>query len=168
MVDVGTVFAAELHEGLAAEIRSIARAHPEVSERSARQLRRALRADRLAVATDDGHVVGWFLSESGMGGAHELGYLFVESRLRTGEIFDRMLAQLLEIDRHAVAVTFRPGFADWLQRSYGFERASLGRVIALSHGTFLLRRLSPVRLAAVARHTSEAAPIYLTWTRPGL
>ena len=168
MVDVGTVFAAELHEGLAAEIRSIARAHPEVSERSARQLRRALRADRLAVATDDGHVVGWFLSESGMGGAHELGYLFVESSFRTGEVFDRMLAQLLEIERRAVAVTFRPGLADWLERSYGFERASLGSVIALSRGTFLMRRLSPVRLRAVARHTSEATPIYLTWTRQGL
>lgn len=168
MVVVATAFARERHHALAEEIRSIAHAQPEVSERSARRLRRALSDRRLAVAIDDGRVVGWFLSEGRGGAPHELGYLFVARPFRTGYVFDRMLAQLLELQPRAVAVTFRPAFAAWLERSYGFERASLGRVVALSRGTFLLRRLTPARLSAVVRHTSEAAPIYLTWRRPGL
>jgi hypothetical protein len=157
-----------MHRALAEEIRSIAREHPEVSARSARRLVRALRHGRLAIATDDSRVVGWFLSEGSGFAPHELGYLFVDPRFRTGEVFDRMLALLLEIESRAVAVTFRPAFAAWLERSYGFERASLGRVAMLSRGTFLLRRLTPARIVAVARHTTAASPVYLTWRRPGL
>ena len=168
MVDVATRFPADRHGALADEIRSIARQHPEVSERSARRLVRALRHGRLAIATDDTRVVGWFLSEGSGFAPHELGYLFVEPRFRTGEIFDRMLALLLEIESRAVAVTFRPAFAAWLERSYGFERTSLGRVTMLSRGTFVLRRLTPARIVAVARHTAASPPIYLTWQRSGL
>jgi len=168
VVDVATRFPADRHRALADEIRSIARRHPEVSERSARLLVRALGHGRLAIATDDGRVVGWFLSEGSGFAPHELGYLFVEPRFRRGEVFDRMLALLLEIESRAVAVTFRPAFASWLERSYGFERSSLGRVVYLSRGAFLLRRLTPARIAAVARHTTAASPIYLTWQRPGL
>jgi len=157
-----------MHRALAEEIRSIARTHPEVSERSARRLVRALGHGRLAIATDDSRVVGWFLSEGSGFAPHELGYLFVEPRFRSGEVFDRMLGLLLEIESRAVAVTFRPAFAAWLERSYGFERASLGRVVMLSRGAFLLRRLTPARIVAVARHTTAASPIYLTWRRPGL
>jgi hypothetical protein len=168
VVVVATAFPAGRHRALVDEIRSIARAHPELSERSVRSLRRALRHERLAVAVDDGRVVGWFLSEGTGWAPHELGFLFVERPFRTGQVFDRMLSELLEIEPRAVAATFRPAFAEWLQRSYGFERVSLGRVVALSRGTFLLRRLTPARLSAVARHTSSAAPIYLSWRRPGL
>ncbi|MDN4641234.1 hypothetical protein QCD70_13325 [Agreia sp. PsM10] len=168
MVDVAARFPADRHRALAEEIRSIARTHPEVSERSARRLVRALEHGRLAIATDDSRVVGWLLSEGSGFAPHELGYLFVEPRLRTGEVFDRMLALLLEIESRAVAVTFRPAFAAWLERSYGFERASLGRVVMLSRGTFLFRRLTPARIVAVARHTTAASPVYLTWRRPAL
>ena len=99
MVDVAARFPADRHRALAEEIRSIARTHPEVSERSARRLVRALEHGRLAIATDDSRVVGWFLSEGSGFAPHELGYLFVEPRLRTGEVFGRMLALLLEIGR---------------------------------------------------------------------
>jgi hypothetical protein len=168
VVVVTTAFPVDRHDALAEEIRSIARAHPEVSERSVRRLRGALRDKRLAIATDEGRVVGWFLSEGRGRAPHELGYLFVERAFRTGDVFDRMLALLLEIEPRAVAVTFRPAFASWLERSYGFERASFWRVVSVSKGTFLFRRLTVARLAAVVRHTSAAAPVYLTWRRPGL
>jgi hypothetical protein len=147
------------------QIRALAAAEPTISPRSASQLRRALVSGRLAVARADGTVVGWFLAESCGSGVPELGFLFVAPEYRDGELFRRMLNLLLLNSPRAVAVTFRPDFALWLRRSFGFRESTLAEVSRATRGTFLLRRLTPPRLLAVAQHTATAKPVYLIYHR---
>jgi len=147
--------------GLAARIHALSLAEPKITPRPVRSLRRALRGGRLVVAEDGARVVGWFLSEPCGRGVHELGFLFVDSSVRGDDVLLRMLDAGLALDRRAVAVTFRAGFAEWLVGSRAFRRSSLGEVTRLSRGFFILRRLAPRRLAAALRRTSASEAFYL-------
>lgn len=162
-VVVATAILSEERAAVVAQIRAIAATEPLLSPRGAARLLRAIRAGRLAVARVDGDVVGWFLAEGGRRTVPELGFLFVAAPYRNGDVFRRLLELLLVDSPIAVAVTFQPGFAVWLTRSFGFRRSTLAEVNRLTRGAFVRRRLTPTRLLAVARHTSAAAPIYLVY-----
>lgn len=153
------------HAGLVQQIQAIAATEPELTIRSVSVLRRALASARLAVAMDSGEVRGWFLSEPG--GAHEIGFVWVHPDERDGATFERMLTLLTGLEPVAVAVTFRPAFAEWLVRSRGFRLSTLAEVTRLTHGAFLWRRLNPRRLAAVAGHSAGGAPVYLVRQKAG-
>ena len=152
-------------EGLVQQILVTAAREPKLTARPVAVLRRAIASGRLVIASDTGQIRGWFLSEPG--GAHEIGFVWVHPEERDGAIFERMLALLTALEPVAVAVTFRPAFAQWLVRSHGFRRSSLTEVTRLTSGAFLWRRFNPRRLAAAAGHGTGGAPVYLVREEAG-
>jgi hypothetical protein len=148
---------------VAATIVRLASGEPTITVRSARVLRRALRDERLIVAREGARVVGWFLAEPCGGQVQELGFLFVDRTVRNQGVLAEMLDLGLRLRPRSVAVTFRADLAQFLIREKGFRASTLAELIRVSHGWFLLRRLTLTRLAIALRRTSQKTAYFLLY-----
>jgi len=93
----------------------------------------------------------------------ELGFLYVDRSVRKEGVLSEVLDLGLRLAPCSVAVTFREDFAQFLVRERGFRAATLAELIRVSRGWFLLRRLTPTRLATALRRTSRKTPYFLIY-----
>ena len=132
-----------------------------VAPRSRRALRRAATHGRLMVAHRGEELIGWAIAEPSGRGVVELGSLYVVPDSRDGRAVRELTALGTALSGTAVVVTMDPRFALWLRREWDFEPSTLWRVVLLTRGAFLARRLAPRRLVAALRHVTAGSPQYL-------
>ncbi len=132
-----------------------------VAPRSRRALRRAAARGMLIAAHRGEDLIGWAIAEPSGRGVVELGSLYVVPTSRDGLALRELTALGTALSSTAVVVTMDPRFAVWLRREWDFESSTLWRVVLLTRGAFLARRLAPWRLVAALRHVTAGSPHYL-------
>ena len=132
-----------------------------VAPRSRRALRRAAARGMLIAAHRGEVLIGWAIAEPSGRGVVELGSLYVVPDSRDGRAVRELTALGTALSGTAVVVTMDPRFATWLRREWDFEPSTLWRVVLLTRGAFLARRLALRRLVAALRHVTAGSPRYL-------
>lgn len=162
MVTVTSQIPVDAHNETVTHIQRIIHATPSLTPRSARQLRAAVRSQHLAVAHEEGEIIGWLLSTPYGATTHELGMAYIEPTHRNTGLLHRLIDELIQARPVSLAVTYETVLKRSLMKHWGFQPSSLREFIVVSRGGFLLSRFSSVRgISAVLRHTSKTRPMYL-------
>jgi GNAT superfamily N-acetyltransferase len=133
-----------------------------VTPRSLKRLREVARRGLLVVARDGRRgIVGWLVCEPLWGRVYELGMAYIDERYRGRGILSRMVGRAVAGGGIYVFATFDRKILDMACREHGFRECGLGRVVGVSRGRFVVRRLMGWRkVRAVGRHLAKRRAFY--------
>ncbi len=135
---------------------------PELTPRTETQLLALIESGNLAVAWDNGTIIGWLIATPYTTDVQEIGTAYVEPKYRSRGIINQLVEVLLPRKKYTVAVTYQPRLVTFLTDKYGFRDSSLAECVVMSRGKFVLwRLLDKNSRRAVTRHLATEQPHYV-------
>lgn len=133
-----------------------------LTPRALSQLKKLSKKQLVAVAKDEGKIIGWIISEPLTKTVFELGLGFVEKTYRGRGLLYEMLSILItDKNKSYVFATFEPKIIRAMNEKFHFHETSLKQILFISRGKFALKRLTSLSATKrVASHLKNKKPMY--------
>lgn len=159
-ITIATALPPKDKAAIIAQIATTVAQTPSLTPRSAKTLTRLSNKHYLSVLLDDGRPVGWVVREPLTKSVHELGMAYIEPAYRDQHFFGRLIDALLD-DKHTfIFATYSPAIIAYASKVLGFKKSTLSKLIVISHGRFLIKRLSPQIMKLITKRVSKQVVHY--------
>ena len=149
----------EVHAEILDEIIQIAEAQShEVTPRSRETLESLLDLDNLYVALDGETLLGWVVVEPLTKRVSELGMAYVKPEFRGQAVLEQILSVIASRPERIVLATYNQGLLDYAISAWNCREVSLLRVVLVSRGRFISKRLNKSTRSHVSQHLSMGKP----------
>ena len=143
-----------------AEIQRISEKQPELTPRPKLVLEKALKEGNLALVQDNDELIGWALVEPLTKNISEIGLVFIKPEFRSPAVFDLLMKLVSKRPEKMLLATYDKSLIRYVQKAWKAEQLSLAKVIWLTRGKFVLKRMDKLSRGAIKRKIAKSKPLY--------